>query len=114
MEFEAVDQLLLTLKECMVFKIPPLTTAAGHRAESWGIENPLFTGVLRIYQKENSLRIIIYRFKDEKSTLLSDDNLLLFGECPITIQAGENVMAFVDGVIDSSRYFVIRYCSISY
>lgn len=61
-----------------------------------------------MFQKDDFLRIVIYRYKDEKSTMTSDDNLVQFAECPIHIAPKENVVAFVDGVADSSRYFVLR------
>jgi hypothetical protein len=51
---------------------------------------------------------VIYRYKDEKSTVATDDNLVEFGECPITIAPKENITPFVDSVADSSRYFVVR------
>jgi hypothetical protein len=41
---------LLTISECFVYKVPPLRSASGHRAEEWDLANPVFTGCLKIVQ----------------------------------------------------------------
>ena len=43
----AVEICLLTINECFVYKVPPLRTASGHRAEDWdlahcGLTRPMF------------------------------------------------------------------------
>jgi len=76
------------------------------------LEKPLFTGLLRIFQEDTKLRIILYSYKDSSSLSTSEDNLVQFGECPIEIKPKEDILAFVDAVIDSSRYFVIRLCGL--
>lgn len=55
------------------------------------------------------LRIVLYRYKDESTLLSSDENLIQFAECPIAVNPKEDITPFVDSVIDSSRYFVLRY-----
>ena len=77
------ERTVLTVTETFVYKVPPLRTASGHRAEDWGLANPLFTGVMRVFQADNRLRIVIYAYKDPKTLLATDENLNLFGECPI-------------------------------
>lgn len=79
-----------------------------NRAEEWGLEKPLFTGHLKIFQSDVKLKIILYRYKDESTLLASDENLILFAECPIAVNPKEDITPFVDSVIDSSRYFVLR------
>ena len=38
-----------------------------------------------------------------------DDSVLqLSAECPVEIQPGETITSFIDAVIDSSRYFVLK------
>lgn len=78
-----VELCLLTIKECFVYKVPPLRTASGHRAEDWGLANPLFTGCLKLFQSGDALRLAIYAFKDQQKTSITDENIQLFGECPI-------------------------------
>ena len=102
------EQLLLTVKEVFVYKVPPLKSASGHRAEEWGLEAPLFTGLLKIFQRDKKLRIVLFSYKDPQSLSTAEENLVEFGECPIEVKPKEDIMAFVDAVIDSSRYYVIR------
>ena len=42
------------------------------------------------------------------------DNLIEFAACPIQVKPKEDIIHFVDSVIDSSRYFVIRFLSFIY
>lgn len=102
------EQTILQIKEVFVYKVPPLRSASGHRAEEWGLANPVFTGFLIIKQGDTKLRISIYSYKNPQSLATSEDNLVLFGECPIEVPPKGDITYFVDAVIDSSRYYVIR------
>jgi hypothetical protein len=86
-EESAVELCILTIKECFVYKVPPLRTASGHRAEDWNLANPLLTGCVKLFQRGETLRLVIYSFKDPKNTNVTDENIQVFGECPI----GKNV-----------------------
>jgi adaptin ear-binding coat-associated protein 1/2 len=101
-----VEQVVLSIPEVFVYKVPPLRTASGHRAEEWGLATPLFTGYLRVLQADTKLRIIVYAYRDPTKLLASDENLTKFGECPVAPHG--DVTSFVDSVIDSSRYYVLR------
>ena len=103
-----IERRVLSVSECFVYKVPPLRTASGHRAEEWGLADPLFTGHMRILQTNTMLRIILYAYRDEATLMSSDENLVMFGECPIEVKPGEDITTFFDAVIDSSRYFVLR------
>jgi adaptin ear-binding coat-associated protein 1/2 len=103
-----VEQRILSLSEVFVYKVPPLRTASGHRAEEWGLENPLFTGHIKVFQSTTRLKISLYAYKDTTTLMSTDENLILFGECPIEIKPSEDVTPYVDAVIDSSRYFVLK------
>ena len=127
-ESASMEMCVLNVKECFVFKVsncdlsfsshilfhhvflqvPPLKTASGHRAEDWGIDKPILTGYLKVFQADNKLRIVIYRYKDPDISETAD-NLLPFAECPIVVNPNEDITPFVDAVIDSSRYFAIRF-----
>lgn len=102
------EQTILTVSECFVYKVPPLRTASGHRAEDWGLDKPVFTGALKMFQADVKFRIVIYRLKDSSTTLTSDENLIYFAECPIEVKPKGDITAFVDAVIDSSRYYVLK------
>ena len=102
------ESIVLNVSECFVYKVPPLKTASGHRAEEWGLDNPLFTGFLRVYHCDTLLRIVVFRYRDETTHRSTDDNLSLFCECVVQVTEDEDMTSFVDGVIDSSRYYVLR------
>ena len=126
------EQLLLKLPDCFVFKVPPLRSASGHRAEDWELEKPLFVGYLKIYQvslyyfianiihtlfllpfytleqADTKLFVRIYMIKGAYSRSPDDSVLQLSAECPVAIQPGETITNFIDAVIDSSRYFVLK------
>lgn len=75
---------------------------------SSSVANPVLTGLLRVLQNDVKLFVRIYSYNDPKSLAASPENLTLFGECPIEVQPKGDIIAFVDGVIDSSRYYVVR------
>ena len=104
----SIEQRVLSLNEVFVYKVPPLRTASGHRAEDWGLANPLFTGLLRIFQADTKLRIALYAYKDISTLMETDENLVPFCECPVEVEPRGDITSFVDAVIDSSRYFVVR------
>ena len=113
-EFEAendksgIEQIILRLGDCFVFKVPPLRSASGHRAESWDLEKPLFIGFLRVYQNDKQLFVRIYKFASAYKKDPNDDDLVLFAECPIEIKPKEAITSYIDNVVDSSRYFVLK------
>ncbi|RYH17875.1 DUF1681 domain-containing protein [archaeon] len=55
-----VDMHVISLSECFVYKVPPLRSASGHRAEDWGLEHPLFTGCLKIYQNDDRVSYSLF------------------------------------------------------
>lgn len=103
-----LESTVLNIPEVFVYKVPPLRSASGHRAEDWGLGSPLFTGVMKVYQADIKLRICIYSFKDPKTLNTAAENLIFFGQCPIDVKPKEDITPFVDAVIDSSRYYVLR------
>ena len=48
-EDQTFEMLLLTLSEVFVYKVPPMKSASGHRAEEWGLGKPMFTGLSESY-----------------------------------------------------------------
>ena len=112
---EICEQLLLSIAECFVYKIPPLRNASGHRAEEWDLANPIITGCSRIYQSDETLRVVIYSIIDNTSANRTDDNIKLFAECIIpglkdypNSTMSSSLPIYINAVIDSSRYYVLR------
>ncbi|KAF9898180.1 Adaptin ear-binding coat-associated protein 2 [Lobosporangium transversale] len=90
-EYESV---LLVIRECYVYKIPPLSSSRGYKAQEWNLEgDPLWKGRLRIITQGKKCFI---RLEDGKTGEL-------FATCPYEENKG-----CVESVTDSSRYFVLR------
>ncbi|KAI7854720.1 hypothetical protein BDC45DRAFT_507952 [Circinella umbellata] len=91
-EYESV---LLIIRECFVYKIPPRSAAKGYRAAEWGDlgSSFLWKGRLRILGKGEECSI---RLED-------NDTGELFALCPYNPATNS-----VEAVLDSSRYFVLK------
>ncbi|KAH8548843.1 adaptin ear-binding coat-associated protein 1 [Umbelopsis sp. PMI_123] len=89
------ESVLLIVRECYVYKIPPRTTARGYRAAEWGdMQAFLWKGRLRIIAQGKKCSI---RLEDSAT---GD----LFAICPYD----PDDTSSVEPVLDSSRYFVLR------
>lgn len=51
-----VEQPLSHIREVFVYRVPPLRASSGHRAEEWGLENPVFTGEFASHPTSAHLR----------------------------------------------------------
>jgi hypothetical protein len=89
---EELEQTLCVIKECFVYKIPPLKSATGHRASDWNVEGGgcLWSGRLAVVQKGQKCLIRLVNTNDGN----------IFAECLATDRS-------VEPVKDSSRYFVL-------
>ncbi|KAI9365857.1 hypothetical protein BD770DRAFT_377393 [Pilaira anomala] len=92
---EEYESVLLIIRECFVYKIPPRTAARGYRASEWGdlANSFLWKGRMRIISKGKSCEI---RMEDNSTGEL-------FAVCPYEIHGNS-----VEAVLDSSRYFVLK------
>ncbi|KAI8905492.1 adaptin ear-binding coat-associated protein 1 NECAP-1 [Gorgonomyces haynaldii] len=87
------ESVLCVIRECMVYQIPPRTTARQYRAGDWDVEKPIWTGRLRVIA-----------VGDDVALHLEDGNSgELFAKCPV-----DPNLTSVEPVSDSSRYFVIK------
>jgi len=93
------ERILGVKNEVFVYKIPPRQSSRGYRAADWKLDQPDWTGRLRIVVLNNKC---ILKFEDRTS---GD----LFAEAPIDQYPGPSVEA----VSDSSRYFVIKIVDVS-
>ncbi|KAI8991966.1 hypothetical protein BDF20DRAFT_847545 [Mycotypha africana] len=89
------ESILLIIRECFVYKIPPRTAARGYRAAEWGDLGSayLWKGRLRMVSKGNQCEI---RLEDNSTGEL-------FAVCPYDPNSNS-----VEAVLDSSRYFVLK------
>ncbi|KAF8136535.1 adaptin ear-binding coat-associated protein 1 NECAP-1, partial [Boletus edulis] len=91
---DEIVSVLYIAREISVYKIPALKANEGHRANDWGdLADPLWKGRLRIVEKAG------------KAVLLFEDSHIgeLFARADY-----DPMKPSVDGVLDSSRYFVVR------
>ncbi|KAI4480117.1 NECAP-like protein CG9132 [Polistes fuscatus] len=91
---ETYESVLLVKSEVFVFKIPPRSTNRGYRAADWNLQEPSWTGRMRLVSQGDSIAIKL----EDKITGE------LFAKCPIEQYPG----IAVEPVTDSSRYFVLR------
>ncbi|XP_050458539.1 NECAP-like protein CG9132 isoform X1 [Cataglyphis hispanica] len=91
---ETYESVLLVKSEIFVFKIPPRSTNRGYRAADWNLQEPSWTGRMRLVSQGDSI------------TIKLEDKITgeLFAKCPIEQYPG----IAVEPVTDSSRYFVLR------
>jgi len=88
---EELEQTLLIVKECFVYRIPPRTKAAAYKAGEWDLNTPMWTGRLVVTAKGANCVI----------KLVDPNSGELFAICPVDETS-------VEPVADSSRYYVIR------
>ncbi|CAM9717208.1 unnamed protein product [Ectocarpus fasciculatus] len=101
-----IEQPLLTIKEVFVYRVPPLRASSGHRAEEWGLANPVFTeGVLKIAQVGDACCLRLFKPPPEGELGAAPE---LFAQCEVRLDGGRTLQVYVESVIDSSRYFVLR------
>eukprot|EP00934_Nitzschia_sp_Nitz4_P001809 Nitzschia sp. Nitz4//scaffold18_size181773//130407//131288//NITZ4_001932-RA/size181773-snap-gene-0.278-mRNA-1//-1//CDS//3329540062//1809//frame0 len=90
-----LKQTLMNVDECFVYRVPPLATSGGHRAELWDLANPLQTCGFQVERRDNDLYLLF----------TTDNHTKLFA---LAKMHGEGAAKSIEGVMDSSRYFVTR------
>uniref|UniRef100_A0A146LY01 NECAP-like protein CG9132 n=1 Tax=Lygus hesperus TaxID=30085 RepID=A0A146LY01_LYGHE len=91
---DSYESVLLVKNEVFVFKVPPMTTNRGHKAADWNLNDPQWTGRMRLVYKDTEC---VLKLEDKNSGEL-------FAKCPIDKYPG----VAIEPVSDSSRYFVLR------
>ncbi|GBG72170.1 hypothetical protein CBR_g11103 [Chara braunii] len=91
---ERAELILFQVKECYVYKIPPRKSNLSYRADEWDINKWTWQGAMRIVSKGTECSI---RLEDPISGEL-------FAQAPV--RATDPFP--VEGVVDSSRFFVLR------
>ena len=91
---EEYESVLLVKPEVFVYRIPPRPGARGYRADEWKLDQPDWTGRLKVVSRGKKLNV---RLEDKTSGEL-------FALAPVDAHPG----VAVEAVLDSSRYFVLR------
>uniref|UniRef100_A0A8C8ULM5 NECAP endocytosis associated 2 n=1 Tax=Peromyscus maniculatus bairdii TaxID=230844 RepID=A0A8C8ULM5_PERMB len=94
MEESEYESVLCVKPEVHVYRIPPRATNRGYRASEWQLDQPSWSGRLRITAKG---KVAYIKLEDRTSGEL-------FAQAPVDQFPG----TAVESVTDSSRYFVVR------
>ena len=104
---EGYERTLLQLPHVMVFKIPLLKSAGGHRASDWptvpswsGRHTHLITS--SSYHRNYTGKLKIIEKKSIAVIVLLDEKNQVFAVCPVSDEGA------VDRTVDSGRYFILR------
>ena len=90
------DEFSLFRKQCMVYQVPPASSAGGHKADDW--TNCIWKGNVQIFLLDTAGAMGI--------RLTAMETGGLFAEC--RIPAGKEYHQLIQKTIDSSRCFVMR------
>ncbi|XP_029287167.1 adaptin ear-binding coat-associated protein 2 isoform X1 [Cottoperca gobio] len=93
-EDSSYESMLCVKPEVHVYRIPPRASNRGYRAADWKLDEPAWSGRMKITAKDK----IAYIKLEDKNTGE------LFAQAPVEQYPG----CVVESVTDSSRYFVIR------
>ena len=106
-----LEQTLLTCPEVFVYRIPPMMTSGGHRAEDWNLAKPLETCSLVVMRRDDACLLRLLSEKPKKDGPPGATEPHLFCTCQIRLDFGDptkKLEHWVEAVVDSSRYSVIR------
>ncbi|XP_031424443.2 adaptin ear-binding coat-associated protein 2 isoform X2 [Clupea harengus] len=93
-EDSTYESILCVKPEVHVYKIPPRATNRGYRAADWKLDEPSWSGRMKIIAMGKNAFI---KLEDKNSGEL-------FAQAPVETYPG----SVVEAVTDSSRYFVVR------
>jgi Protein of unknown function (DUF1681). len=108
-----LQQTLLRVPETFVYKVPPMATSGGFRAEDWNLAYPLATCSLLVKRVDDSLYIQLFKDAQKLDGPVGAREEHLFAQCKTSLRfmskgTSLNMDYWVDTVVDSSRYFVLR------
>uniref|UniRef100_A0A6V6WJJ5 NECAP PHear domain-containing protein n=1 Tax=Sundstroemia setigera TaxID=3005 RepID=A0A6V6WJJ5_9STRA len=105
---------ILNIQECFIYRIPPMNSSRGHRAEDWNLASPLATCALDMIQEDDSLIIQLLANRPKSNGPKGATEQYLFAQAIINIKeetSNKNRLTmshWTEPVTDSSRYFVLR------
>ncbi|KAL7476119.1 hypothetical protein ACHAW6_001997 [Cyclotella cf. meneghiniana] len=106
-----IEQRLLKVDELFVYRIPPMKSAEGHRAELWDLSKPLSTCSLLVVRRDDSLCIDIMAERPKPNAPAGAKESYLFAQSNAKVdlsKPGNQLERWVVPVVDSSRYFALR------
>lgn len=106
-----VQHRILKISECFIYRIPPMKSADGHRAEDWNLATPLATCALDMSQRDDTLVISLLANRPMKDGPTGATEQTLFARSTVRLDAtavSPPIQYWAEPVVDSSRYFVLR------
>lgn len=106
-----IEQMLLKIEEVFVYRIPPMRSADGHRAEDWNLAKPLATCSLIVVRRDNNLCINIMAERPKPGAPAGAMENYEFAQSNIRVDLtnpSHKIEHWVNPVVDSSRYFALR------
>lgn len=106
-----IEQRLLKIDECFVYRIPPMRSADGHRADDWNLATPLATCSLVVATRDSALCINIMAERPKPGAPEGATETYLFAQSNVAVDLSNpshTIEHWVNLVIDSSRYFAVR------
>ena len=106
-----IEQRLLKIDEVFIYRIPPMRSADGHRAEDWNLAKPLATCSLLVARRDNDLCINIMAGRPKPGAPEGATETYLFAQSEIHVDvtsSSQKLEYWVNPVVDSSRYFAVR------
>lgn len=106
-----MEQTLLKVDEIFVYRVPPMKSSGGHRAEDWNLPKPLATCSLLVMRRNDALVLNMMAEKPKEGGPKGAVEEHLFAQCNIELDLDDEAKGldhWVETVADSSRYFVIR------
>ncbi len=97
------ERTLAWIEEVFVYRIPPLSSSAGHICESWGLSNPLWTGSLKLVGVGEAVYLLFLHRENGEFARTPRFDVRRVG-----LPGGPRLSALLSRAIDSSRYFVVR------
>ena len=109
-----LERTLLTCPEAFVYRVPPLRTSGGHRAEQWDLSDPLETCSLVVKRVDDRLHLSLWAERPRQGGPKGATEPHLFAVAKIELDVGApaggngRMERWVEPVADSSRYSVVR------
>ncbi|KAL3823730.1 hypothetical protein ACHAXA_004823 [Cyclostephanos tholiformis] len=111
-----IEQRLLRIGEVFVYRIPPMRSADGHRAEDWNLARPLATCSLVVVRRDDMLLIDLMADRQRRGAPAGAMETYPFARCEIRPDVsagggsgdGRKLEYWVNPAVDTSRYFAVR------
>ena len=104
-----ITQTLCRVEPVFVYRVPPMKTSGGHRAEDWNLASPAATCSMHVLQQDNTLLIQLMGIRPGTTEEFLFAQAKIVFDLALQVEKSHKPIEYwVEAVVDSSRYFVIR------